>query len=31
MTARRDDMTARSDARDSVPDNGTVGNRQKTG
>ena len=31
MTARRDTMTARSDARDSVPDNGTGGNRQKTG
>ena len=31
MTARRDDMTVRSDARDSVPDNGTGGNRQKTG
>lgn len=25
------DMTARSDAKDSVPDNGTGGNRQKTG
>ena len=31
MTARRDDMTVRSDARDSVPNNGTGGNRQKTG
>lgn len=31
MTARRDDMTVRSDARDSVPNNGTGGNRQKNG
>ena len=31
MPACRGDMPARSDARDSIPDNGTGGNRQKTG